>query len=453
MISLLVKETLYINEVILGTAFGVLIGPYGVNVFDPRSWGDQQDGITLTVMRLILVSGLFAAGIELPCAYMKKHARSLLVMVVPTMTFGWFVVAGGLRLLTPSALHPSSALCIAACLTPTDPVTCVAITRGKFAEKHVPESIRDILTAEAAANDGLAYPFLSISMYLLVDTVGVAIGKGFVIGWLYEVMFGSLLGSIIGLLFSKLMKLSHRRGLMDRESYIAQYLALAILTTGITSGLGADDLLASFAAGCAVAWDGHFKAQTEGDTFASVIDCVLNCCCFIYIGAWLPFSSYNSAELGITPWRLVVLMIAILLVRRIPPLLLLYRFVPEIPSWKEALFSGHFGPVGTLYHFVRGLCQSSEVLQMGVSAVFVSTMARTRLPLPPVGLPENPQQMLAATIEPIVSFVVLGSILVRTLPLIGSFHPRPYRLRWRRSFHTILQCRQRVRKKRYHYLG
>lgn len=100
-------------------------------------------------------------------------------------------------------------------------------------------------------------------MYLLVDTVGVAIGKGFVIGWLYEVMFGSLLGSIIGLLFSKLMKLSHHKGLMDRESYIAQYLAPALLTTGITSGLGADDLLASFAAGCAVTWDGHFKAQTE----------------------------------------------------------------------------------------------------------------------------------------------------------------------------------------------
>lgn len=48
-------------------------------------------------------------------------------------------------------------------------------------------------------------------MYLLVDTVGVAIGKGFVSGWLYEVMFGSLLGPITGLLFSKLMKLSHHK--------------------------------------------------------------------------------------------------------------------------------------------------------------------------------------------------------------------------------------------------
>lgn len=107
MISLLVKETFYINEVILGTTFGVFIGPYGINVFNPWSWGNQQDEITLTVMRLILVSGLFAAGIELPCAYMEKHARGFLVMVVPTMAFGWFMVADGLTLLTPSVVFPT----------------------------------------------------------------------------------------------------------------------------------------------------------------------------------------------------------------------------------------------------------------------------------------------------------------------------------------------------------
>jgi NhaP-type Na+/H+ or K+/H+ antiporter len=69
----------------------------------------------------------------------------------------------------------------------------------------------------------------------------------------------------------------------------------------------------------------------------------VNCGCFIYIGAWLPFDAYHSPEYGITPWRLVLLMIAILLLRRIPFLLMVYKFVPEISSWKEALFSGHFG--------------------------------------------------------------------------------------------------------------
>lgn len=397
MVSLLVKEKLYINEVVLGTGFGIIIGPYVANVFTPRAWGPLENTITLEVMRIVLATGLFAVGVELPCAYMKEHAKSLLIMVVPTMAFGWVVVAGVIHALFPD-LNYISSLCIAACLTPTDPVTCAAITRGKFATKHVPVNIRRILSAESAANDGLAYPFLAISIYLTVETsVRTALGKWFLVGWLYQVILGTVLGAVLGLLFSKLMKISHNKGFIDRESYVAQYLALSIFTVGIASAIGADDLLAAFAAGSAISWDGHFNVQTEDDVFSSVIDYVLNCGCFIYIGAWLPFDAYHSPEYGITPWKLVVLMIAILVLRRIPPLLVLYKFVPEIASWQEALFSGHFGP-------------------MGVSAVFVSSLALTRLPTPEHP-PSNQAQFLAATIQPIVSFIVLGSIIVHGLSI------------------------------------
>ena len=130
-----------------------------------------------------------------------------------------------------------SALCIAACLTPTDPVTCAAITRlfpfphlqpgiqlifcldGRFASMHVPVDIRRILSAESASNDGLAYPFLTIAIYLTVETsTRVAIGKWFLVGWLCElvhvkvyycrplirlhdadeVILGTVLGAVLG---------------------------------------------------------------------------------------------------------------------------------------------------------------------------------------------------------------------------------------------------------------
>jgi NhaP-type Na+/H+ or K+/H+ antiporter len=46
-------------------------------------------------MRIVLGIGLFSIGIDqLPSAYMARHAKSLLIMVVPTMAFGWFVSAG-----------------------------------------------------------------------------------------------------------------------------------------------------------------------------------------------------------------------------------------------------------------------------------------------------------------------------------------------------------------------
>ncbi|PBK67377.1 hypothetical protein ARMSODRAFT_958953 [Armillaria solidipes] len=95
-------------------------------------------------------------------------------------------------------------------------------------------------------------------------------------------------------------------------------------------------------------WDGHFNTQTEDEIFVSVIDLVLNCACFVYTSAWLPFTAFNTPELGITPWRLAVLFMAILALRRIPSVLLLYRRIPEIKTWREALFSGHFGLVHPL---------------------------------------------------------------------------------------------------------
>lgn len=53
----------------------------------------------------------------------------------------------------------------------------------------------------------------------------------------------------VGFIFSHLIKLSYRKGFINRESYVAQYLALTFFTIGITSTIGSDDLLAAFAAG------------------------------------------------------------------------------------------------------------------------------------------------------------------------------------------------------------
>ena len=45
------------------------------------------------------------------------------------------------------------------------------------------------------------------------------------------------------------MRLSQRKGYINSESYVAQYLALAFFTIGVCRTLGVDDLLAAFAAG------------------------------------------------------------------------------------------------------------------------------------------------------------------------------------------------------------
>ncbi|KAJ8703235.1 hypothetical protein PTI98_001874 [Pleurotus ostreatus] len=373
------------------------MGPLVANIFDPRSWGTASNTITLEVTRVVLAIGLFAIGIELPKSYLAKHVIGLSVLVVPTMAFGWLAVAGIMNVIFPH-LDFISCLVIAACLTPTDPVICASIVGGKYAMEHVPKELRHILAAESAANDGLAYPFLSISIYLTVEVSrGVAFGKWFAVGWLYQVILGTVIGATMGLGFSRLIQYTHKKGYVDRQSYVAQYLAFAIFTIGVVRTIGSDDLLAAFAAGSAMSWDGHFHKQVKDDVFSSVFDFVLNCACFIYIGAWIPFHAFNSAHLFVSPWQLVVLVIVILCLRRIPFVLLLHFWVPEIETWQEALFCGHFGP-------------------MGVGAIFISTLALTRLP-DPQNPPQNQAELLAAVLHPIVSFVVLCSIIIHGLSI------------------------------------
>lgn len=70
------------------------MGPYCAGAFDPRSWASDTREITLEIMRVVLVVGLFAIGAELPGSYMREHVRGLVVLVVPTMAIGWLIVAG-----------------------------------------------------------------------------------------------------------------------------------------------------------------------------------------------------------------------------------------------------------------------------------------------------------------------------------------------------------------------
>ena len=70
------------------------MGPLCAGIFDPRSWSHDTNRITLEVTRIVLATGLFAIGVELPRAYMWEHVKGLTVLIVPTMAIGWVIVAG-----------------------------------------------------------------------------------------------------------------------------------------------------------------------------------------------------------------------------------------------------------------------------------------------------------------------------------------------------------------------
>ncbi|KAJ7162966.1 Sodium/hydrogen exchanger family-domain-containing protein [Mycena filopes] len=403
MFSLFLREKLYVGEACWAFLFGVVVGPYGANIFNPRGWGGGNDEtvntITLELARVVLAIGVFAIGVELPKAYMRRHWISLFYLLGPVMIWGWFVSAALIFALIPG-LNFLSSLAVAACLTPTDPILAAAVVGGKYADKHVPAHIRHLLAAESGCNDGAAFPFLYIALYLILDsTTKEAVRHWFLELWLYQVILGVVIGSLIGFSFRYLMKFSERHSLIDRHSYVAQYVSLALLTIGLTTLLGSDDLLSAFACGAAFAWDGFFNRQTEESVFSSVIDLLFNVAAFVYVGAWMPFASFqDAAGTTLQVWRLVVLAVCVLLLRRLPIMVALYRWIPDIKTAREAIFTGHFGPIG-------------------VGAVFISTLA-TEVLLESPKSTEDPQvALLAKTIQPICAFMVLCSITIHGLSI------------------------------------
>lgn len=99
------------------------------------------------------------------------------------MIWGWLISGLFIWGLVPKLTY-KSALVISACLSPTDPILAQAVVGGTFAEKHVPAHIRHMLSAESGANDGAAFPFLYIALYLtLDDSPGHAVAEWFYMTW------------------------------------------------------------------------------------------------------------------------------------------------------------------------------------------------------------------------------------------------------------------------------
>lgn len=117
---------------------------------------------------------------------MKRHWLSLFFLLIPCMVYGWLISALIIWGLVPHMTY-LSAMVIAACVTPTDPILAQAVVGGKFAERHVPTHIRHLLSAESGCNDGAAFPFLYIALYLTLDkSTGHAVGEWFYMTWWVE---------------------------------------------------------------------------------------------------------------------------------------------------------------------------------------------------------------------------------------------------------------------------
>ncbi|CAO1622222.1 unnamed protein product [Jaminaea pallidilutea] len=420
-ISYVLKERLYMSEPLIAVTLGVIVGPYVLGWVDPRSWSDEEtfNELTFEFTRLVVGVQVLFTGIALPKAYLRREALSLTVLLFGIMTTAWFVTGlliwGLIRL--PASVAPDGvgysftyleSLCIAAAVTPTDPVLASSITKGRYAEKHVPANVRNIILAESGANDGLGFPFLYIAIYLLDRTsvdrgtsVGTEVGRWVYAVVIFQIILSTIYGFVLGYIARKTLKWAESRQYIDKDNFFAFGLGLALFTLGTVGLFGSDDILACFVAGNSFTWDDWFRIRSEESDVQDILDNLLNAAVFIYIGAIIPWDWYHVAATidgptvgGIETWRIVVLGITVLLLRRPPWVIAATKAIPALRTFGESAFAGWFGPIG-------------------VGAVFYIEVALREIP------DNGARDRLRDMYEPIVLFCVFSSVFTHgvTIPI------------------------------------
>lgn len=412
--SSFIRNRLHLSEPPLALLFGIAFGPRGLRLLNPYTW-TGEDNITQEAARVIVGLQVFSVGITLPKFYFSRHWKSVGVLLGPVMAFSWLVTAGFVRGVL--GVEWTTAMIVAACLAPTDPVLSAAVLGESRFSVRVPRRLKNMLSAESGCNDGVSFPFLYIGIMFAIKSSNKEAIKEWVLGTLlWQCALGLAIGLALGKAVNKALRVVDKINYVDRAAFLAFYLLLATLSIGIASLLGTDDFLVAFGAGYGFAWDGWYKKKMESTHVPELLDLLLNASMFVYVGSSIRWEQFTPSEYcpNVTPGKLIGLLVLILLFRRIPIVLAMKRFVPDIRTYREALFCGHFGP-------------------MGLGAIFLVIEARAQLengtslpsPHPPK---RSPHKDAIEVILPVVQFIVMGSTLVHGLSVaaisVGSHYSR-----------------------------
>ncbi|KAL5001881.1 Sodium/hydrogen exchanger family-domain-containing protein [Aspergillus recurvatus] len=443
-ISLKVKQRWYLGEALPAFALGAALGPSAVNLLRvPHPRGDESGSttseVTYALTRLVIGIQLVKAGYELPKKYLKHRVKEMTICLLPLMAIGWIASSACIMLMVPR-ISFLAALIIGSCVTSTDPILSQAIAKGPFADNYVRRHLREFISSEAGGNDGFGFPFLLLGLALLryADTpanavvleefdlarggadllgatdagrfgggAGKALKHWFVEGFLYMIVLGGAYGITVGFVCRKVLTFSSRRRWIDPGCFTLVPAALGAFIVGSCGCFGSDETLACFIAGNMLNWDDMYNAELQArhDSFNSSLETILNYITFGYLGAVMPWEEFHMPDTtGITITRLLGLGMMILIFRRIPAIMAGYRFMPEVCSdWREALFMGHFGPIG-------------------VGAISYVEYARRLFPDP--GKSDREINHLTAAMRPVVYWLVLFSIIVHGLsvPILYIFY-------------------------------
>lgn len=237
---------------------------------------------------LCVIVGLFGVGLRIDNLQNVTRwtpAMRLLLFAMPLTILG--VAALGLTL---GGLTLAVALLLGSALAPTDPVLAGDVQVGRPTEggEH---PVRFTLTAEAGLNDGLAFPFVHLSLALAAAAAlnPQIFGEWLARDVLYRVLAGAGGGVLVGWILSKvLFALPRQNALAETEAGVFA-LAGVFVAYGVTELAEGYGFIAAFVAGLTLRRaesDHAFHVRLHD--FSETIEHALTAMLLIGIGAAMP---------------------------------------------------------------------------------------------------------------------------------------------------------------------
>ena len=350
-------ERTWISGPIVFTAFGLLVGPFGLELLSMEE--DPEALKTLAELTLALVLFADASGSNLGVLERaKKLPFRLLAIGLPlTIVLGFGVG----KLMFPDLSIYAIAL-LAVMLAPTD----AALGKAVVTNEAVPDPIRQGLNVESGLNDGICVPILLLFLTLATEQGGdtSALSMGLTL-FAKVVGIGLLCGVVLTGVAVWLLRVCHGRNWLSPEWTKITVIALAFTCFGAAQALGGSGFIAAFTGG--LLFGGLMKSHREelvagaesiGDVFSLL--------------TWVVFGSAVVGQaFGHFSWTIVIYALLSLTVIRMLPVFLVVTGLGLHTESK--LFLGWFGPRG-LASIVFVVMVSAEnlpdsgVLEMAVAS-------------------------------------------------------------------------------------
>ena len=246
----------------------------------PKAWEITSE--------LCVIAGLFGVGLRIDRLFdLRRWAPTIRLLAVgmpitiaTVALLGWYGAGLGL----------ASALLLGSVLAPTDPVLAGDVQVGRPTEggEH---PVRFTLTTEAGLNDGLAFPFVHLSLSL---AAAMALTPDLLETWalrdlLYRICVGALCGVAIGWLLGKVLFDFPRENALAKTEAGVFALAGVFVAYGLTELAEGYGFIAAFVSGLTLRRsesDHAFHVRLHD--FSETIEHALTAMLLIGLGAAMP---------------------------------------------------------------------------------------------------------------------------------------------------------------------